>query len=341
MEQSRLHGVIVPMLTPLTPDGSKLQLEAIPSLVEFLIAAGVHALFLAGTTSEGPLLRAEERRTLLTRTVAAVKGRVPVILHVGAAATRDAADLAAFAAEAGAAAIASVTPYYYAYGRDELATYFRDVAAAAPGLPFYLYSIPARTGHHIDADLASELAEVDNIVGIKDSTGDMQWLLAYLEVPEFTVLSGSDVLAGAALAAGAHGIVSGLANVVPEPFVELWEAHLAGDGARMLRAYRTVFRVATVLRHGTRLSLLKALASERLSAGAASGGRGTPSRAALQLGPARSPQPPTRAADVTEARAGLAALASEGALGKDAFGWVQKPARGSRASRPRKDVSRP
>ncbi|MEJ2292591.1 MAG: dihydrodipicolinate synthase family protein [Deinococcales bacterium] len=187
MEHTRLQGVIVPMLTPLSLDGSQLAVDAIPSLVEFLIGGGVHALFLAGTTSEGPLLSVSERRTLLERTVEAVDDRVPVVLHVGAAATRDAVGLAAFAADAGASAIASVTPYYYAYGRDELSIYFREVAGAAPNLPMYLYSIPARTAHHIGADLALELAEVPNIVGIKDSTGDMQMLLSYLEVPGFTV----------------------------------------------------------------------------------------------------------------------------------------------------------
>lgn len=313
MEQTRLGGVIVPMLTPLAPDGSMLALDAIPALVEFLIEGGVHALFLAGTTSEGPLLSLSERRALLERTLEAVDGRLPVVLHVGAVATRDAVELAAFAADAGASAIASVTPYYYAYGRDELASYFRAVAAAAPQLPMYLYSIPARTAHHIGADLARELAEVPNIVGIKDSTGDMQQLLAYLDVPDFTVLSGNDVLAGAALAAGAHGLVSGLAGVLPEPFVELWNAHQDGDEARMVRAYRTVLRVAEALSHGTQLSLLKTLASERLEPAAPEReGSGSPQIASL--GPARSPQAAARPADVTRARSALAALVEQGAL---------------------------
>ncbi len=314
MEDTRLHGVIVPMLTPLTSDGSALAVEAIPSLVEFLITAGVHALFVAGTTSEGPLLSVSERRTLLERTVLAVDDRLPVVLHVGAAATRDAVELAAFAADAGASAIASVTPYYYAYDRDDLSAYFREVAAAAPDLPMYLYSIPARTGHQIGSDLARELAELPNIVGIKDSTGDMQQLLAYLELPGFTVVSGSDVLAGAALTAGAHGIVSGLAGVVPEPFVELWNAHRAGDEARVQRAYRTVLRVAAALHHGTQLSLLKALASERIAAVVPARDAAS-SRAAPSLGPARSPQPAALPAKVAEARETLAALAEEGDLG--------------------------
>ena len=314
MEHARLHGVIVPMLTPLTPDGSMLAVDAIPPLVEFLIGGGVHALFLAGTTSEGPLLSVIERRELLERTLEAVHGRLPVVLHVGAAATRDAVELAAFAADAGASAIAAVTPYYYAYDRDELAAYFRDIAAAAPKLPMYLYSIPARTAHHIGTDLARELAEVPNIVGIKDSTGDMQRLLAYLEVPGWTVLSGSDVLAGAALAAGSHGIVSGLAGVAPEPFVALWNAHRDGDAARMLGAYRTVLRVAAALRHGSQLALLKALASERIAA-AAPARNATHPLAASSLGPARSPLPAALPATVAEARHALAALAEEGAPG--------------------------
>lgn len=314
MEHMRLHGVIVPMLTPLTPDGSALALDAIPPLVEFLIASGVHALFLAGTTSEGPLLSVSERRALLERTVEAAGDRLPVVMHVGALATRDATDLAAFAADAGASAIASVTPYYYAYGRAELAAYFREVAAAAPDLPMYLYSIPPRTAHHIDVDLARELAEIPNIVGIKDSTGDMTRLLAYLEVPDFTVLSGSDVLAGAALAAGSHGIVSGLAGVVPEPFVELWNAHRDDDEVRTARAYRTVLRVAAALRHGTQLSLLKALASERV-AGLTAERTGAASRAAASLGRARAPQPDALSSDIAKAREALATLAEQGGPG--------------------------
>ncbi|MEJ2359453.1 MAG: dihydrodipicolinate synthase family protein [Deinococcales bacterium] len=314
MEHTRLQGVIVPMLTPLSLDGSQLAVDAIPSLVEFLIGGGVHALFLAGTTSEGPLLSVSERRTLLERTVEAVDDRVPVVLHVGAAATRDAVGLAAFAADAGASAIASVTPYYYAYGRDELSIYFREVAGAAPNLPMYLYSIPARTAHHIGADLALELAEVPNIVGIKDSTGDMQMLLSYLEVPGFTVLSGSDILAGAALTAGSHGIVSGLAGVIPQPFVELWNAHRDGDEGRMQRAYRTVLRVATALGYGSKLSLLKALASERIAASATLQD-GPASPTGPLLGAARSPHPAALPAEVTQARDALAALVELGALG--------------------------
>lgn len=308
---TRLGGVIVPMLTPLTPDGSDLAVDAIPWLVEFLIGGGVHALFLAGTTSEGPLLTASERQRLLRHTLDAVDGRVPVVMHVGAAATREAAELAAYSVDAGASAIAAVTPYYYAYDRAALGAYYRQIAAAAPELPLYLYTIPARAGHHLDADLVSELAQVPNIVGIKDSTGDMQRLLAYLELPDVTVLSGSDVLAGAALAAGAHGIVSGLAGVAPQPFVELWNAHREGDAARMLSAYRRVMQVATALKHGTQLALLKALASERIAAVDTLSPAGS-RRASPFLGPARSPLCAAPESTVTEARAALAAVAERG-----------------------------
>lgn len=274
----KLSGVVVPMLTPMTADGEALNLAAVAPLIDFLVEKGIDGLFIAGTTSEGPLLSLDERRQLARVSVEAARGRIPVVLQVGSITTQDAVCLARYAAEVGTDAVACVAPYYYAYEEAELERYFLGVAEAVPELPVYLYDIPSRTANPVSTALAQRLREsTPNIVGIKDSTGDMVQLLDYLSLKDFTVLSGSDVLAAAAIQAGAAGIVSGLAGIVPEPFVAMWRAWQRDDQKAFLNCYEVILRVAPILRHGAQFGLLKGVASRQAS---------------IDLGSARPPQAP-------------------------------------------------
>jgi 4-hydroxy-tetrahydrodipicolinate synthase len=270
----------------MTADGRALNLEAVAPFIDFLVEKGIDGLFIAGTTSEGPLLSLDERRRLARAGVEAAHGRIPVVSQVGAITTQDAVCLARYAAEIGADAVACVAPYYYAYEETELEPYFLSVAEAVPGLPVYLYDIPSRTANPMSAALAQRLREAaPNIIGVKDSSGDMAHLLDYLTLEGFAVLSGSDVLAAAAVQAGAVGIVSGLAGVVPEPFVAMWGAWRRGDQKAFLNCYEVILRVAPILQHGAQFSLLKGIASRQAS---------------VDLGPARPPQAPVPAEQVAE-----------------------------------------
>ena len=255
--------VIVPLLTPLTRD-SALQLSAVPKLVDFFAAAGVDALWIAGTTSEGPLLSALERRKLTEAALETAGSRIGVTLQVGCASTAETLELASFARDAGASSVACVTPYYYALSEAELARHYRAVAAAADPLPLYLYTIPGRAGNAISVSLARELIQVQNVKGIKDSTGSITMLLDYLEVGGLEVYSGSDPFAPPALLAGAAGLVSGLANVLPELYVGLAAAHASGAAGEFITFYRAILAASQALLQGSNFSLLKALLSRRI-----------------------------------------------------------------------------
>lgn len=129
--------------------------------------------------------------------------------------------LAIFAQQTGADDMVYITPFYYKYDEDDLERHYRSVIGSAPSLQAFLYTIPARTGNVVSVGLIHKLRDLPNLVGIKDSTGDMVQMLQHLEIPDFQVLSGSDALVGPALLAGAAGVVSGLANVVPEIYVSI------------------------------------------------------------------------------------------------------------------------
>jgi dihydrodipicolinate synthase/N-acetylneuraminate lyase len=192
----------------------------------------VHALFPCGTTGEGLLMTIQERKQFLETVVRAAGKRVKVIAHAGCLDTASAVDLTRHAAEAGAVAAAVVTPGFYAYDDAALFRHFKTVAQAAPSLPIFLYNIPGCARNLLSPDLIIALAqEVDNIVGLKDSGGNICNLTAVLNrAPKgFTVFNGVDEYSFQALLSGANGSVSSTANVVPELFLGVFNAVKRGD----------------------------------------------------------------------------------------------------------------
>lgn len=258
-----ISGVVVPSLTPMS--GQTIHPAGLETLVEFLIAQKVSALFVNGTTGEAPLLSLQERRDVATLALATANKRLPVVVQVGAATTRDSLELAVHAATAGADALACITPSFFAYSGRELVTFYREIARAVAPVEFYLYNIPARTGNTISVQVAAQLAEESNIVGIKDSSGNMAQILDYLAVPNFAVLPGADLLATQVLVAGAKGIVAGPAGVFPEPYMALWNAWKSQDYGALLYWQNVVMQLSRLLAHGARLDLLKGLMARRVS----------------------------------------------------------------------------
>lgn len=289
-----LRGVVVPLLAPTSENGIGVDEEALRTHVTWLIDKGVHGLMPCGTTGEGPLLTTAERRYVLEKVVEAAAHRVAVIAHVGVASTSETIDLARHARDVGADAISAVTPYYFRLPEQALVAHYCRLAEAVPDLPVFLYNIPQCTGNSLTrAAVEAIVARCPNVVGIKDSSGDLSSLLGFVGVNggDFRVVCGSDGLLLQALQAGACAGVSGNANVFPEVVVELFRAFWQGDmeGARRQQSLLDVARRA--MGDGADLALLKAMLEAR----------------GFASGPVRSPLPPATPETVARCRATLEA----------------------------------
>src|SRR5436190_15207050 len=232
-------GVICALATPFNKDET-VDLGAMRGLLDFQIDSGMHGLFPLGTTGEGLLMNPEERMALAEAVVEHVGRRAPVLIHCGAPDTRTAADLARHAGGLGVAGVATVAPYYFSYGAEDLFRHFVTVAEAAPDIANYLYENPERVGYSLGVSVVTRLVnEVPNIRGIKDTGDSIGRLQAYLAQPgrRPEVYVGNNMTILPALVIGARGAVSALANAVPELVVSLYRSFIEGhlDEARGLQ----------------------------------------------------------------------------------------------------------
>jgi 4-hydroxy-tetrahydrodipicolinate synthase len=209
-----MHGTGLPLATPFTAAGD-VDHEALAALVEWVEARGVDFVVPCGSNSEAPLLTRSERAEVVDTVVDAAAG--PVLAGTGAEGLAKTRSLTHDAAEVGADAALVVTPYYFSHGQDALADYYRELADESP-LPVYLYSVPAYTGTRLAPETVGALAEHPNIVGMKDSSGDLAaFKRTRTRVPDdFDLLVGSGGVYADALAVGGAGGVLAVANVLPE-----------------------------------------------------------------------------------------------------------------------------
>lgn len=225
-----LKGIIPPVLTPMDEDET-INGQELRNQVNRQIEAGVHGLFPFGTNGEGYILTDEEKEEVLSIVVDEVKGRVPVYAGSGCIGTKATIRQSLMARSVGADVLSIITPSFAAASQDELYEHYKTIALAVD-LPIVLYNIPARTGNKLLPETVAKLAEIDNIVGAKDSSGDFDNMLKYIELTkgkDFTVLSGNDSLILPCLKAGGAGGIAGCANVYPRTMVSIYEAYLAGD----------------------------------------------------------------------------------------------------------------
>ncbi|WP_439105978.1 4-hydroxy-tetrahydrodipicolinate synthase [Congregibacter sp.] len=226
-----IKGSIVALVTPMHPDG-QIDYSALDGLLDWHVSAGTSAIVAVGTTGESATLDVNEHLELIRHCVDYLAGRIPVIAGTGANSTREAIELTRGAASVGVDACLLVTPYYNRPSQRGLYEHFRAIAEAV-AVPQILYNVPSRTAVDLSNDTTIRLAAIDNIVGIKDATGDLsrgQELLA--EVPDgFAVYSGDDATAARYMLAGAVGNISVTANVVPDRVAALCTAALDGDEA--------------------------------------------------------------------------------------------------------------
>lgn len=234
------QGIITPLATPMNADES-VNLHELRVQVNRQIGSGVNGLFCLGTNGEAYALSAEEKKEIIKTVVDETNGRVPVYAGTGCIRTQETVELSLQAKELGVDALSIVSPYYVAVSQDELYACFSEIAEAVD-LPIVLYNIPARTGNNIDYKTVKKLAKYENIVGIKDSSGNFDNTLRYIENtdPRLSVLAGSDSFILWSLLAGGAGAIAGTANVFPEIAVKIYS--LWKDG-KMAEAKAEQFRL--------------------------------------------------------------------------------------------------
>lgn len=252
-----IKGIIPAMVTPFD-ENEELNEMAIRHLVKYLIEGGVHGLFPTGSQGEFYALSKKEKLRIWEIVVDETQGRVPVYAGTGAITTRDVIKLNKLAEKAGVNAVSVLTPFFITPSEDELYRHY-CVIADATQLPIVLYNNPGRTGVSLSAKLVARLSEHPNIVGIKDSSGDLSLTLAYLEQTDqkFSVLLGRDTLIYAGLLHGAKGSITATANVAPSLVVEIYEAFLAGDLPSSLNAQRRLAPLRYAFSLGTFPTVVK------------------------------------------------------------------------------------
>ncbi len=227
-----LTGSLVAIVTPMHADGS-LDLEGFRRLIDFHVREGTDGIVVVGTTGESPTVDWDEHRLLIKTAVDHVARRIPVIAGTGANSTREAIELSAYAKEAGADLALSVVPYYNKPTQEGLYRHFKAIAEAVD-LPHIVYNVPGRTVADLSNETLLKLAQIPNIVGVKDATGNIErgTDLARCVPEHFAVYSGDDGSGLALMLVGGHGVISVTANVAPRLMHDMCAAAVSGEAAR-------------------------------------------------------------------------------------------------------------
>ena len=286
----KIQGIIPPVATPMLAN-EDLDIPRLKWFLDHLITSGVHGIFVLGTNSEFYALDEKEKQQVIATAVEHVRGRVPVYAGTGAETTREAVRLTKLAEKEGANGVSVITPYFILPNQQEIYDHYRRIAENT-SLPVVLYNNPATCGGvKIDVDTVARLAEIPNILGVKDSSGDLQNTIEYIKVvPErFSVLMGRDTLIYPAMIFGAKGAVPATGNIAPKLLVEIYETFVRGDELASLAAQRKLNPVRMALTLGTAPGGVKA-ALQLLG---------------LSIGPCRSPVAPLPSDKMQKMRAAL------------------------------------
>lgn len=232
------RGIIPAVITPLTAE-EKFNDKAMRKLINYLISGGVHGLFITGTTGEFYGLSPEEKKEIFQVTMDETKGRVPVYAGTNGITTRESVLLTQLAEECKVDAVSVLTPMFVTPNQDQLFKHYKDVAAST-ALPVILYNNPPKTGVTLAPATVAKLAEIPNIVSIKDSSGDLTLTAEYIRLTQdrkdFSVLMGRDTLIYGALLYGATGSIASCANVAPRLCADIYEKYMVGDLEGALKA---------------------------------------------------------------------------------------------------------
>ena len=225
-----LKGIIPPIITPLTKDG-QLDEKGLENLIQHLLKGGVHGIFLLGSNGEAPSLSYKLRKELVTKACKFIDKRVPVLVGITDASFEGAIEIAAHAKKEGADAVVIAPPYYFPISQDEMIDYLESLVPKLD-LPFMLYNMPSCTKLHLAIETVKKGKEL-GAIGIKDSSGDLDYLRSLIETfkdsPEFSIIVGTEAYLPETIKRGGHGAVAGGANFYPKLFVDLYNASLESN----------------------------------------------------------------------------------------------------------------
>ena len=260
-QKTEIKGIIAPIITPMLADES-IHFEELRRQTDRLIAAGCHALFCFGTNGEGYALTGMEKKQVLECVIEQTNKRVPVYAGTGCITTRETIAQSLMAEAVGADVLSLVTPSFAQASQSELYEHYKTIAESVH-LPIVLYNIPARTGNALTPETVAKLSTIDNIVGVKDSSGSFDNILAYLEAGkarktgDFATLSGNDSLILKTLQAGGNGAVAGCANVYPHTMVSIYAHYANGDLAVAEAAQESIASFRACFKFGNPNTIVK------------------------------------------------------------------------------------
>ena len=247
-QNSLFSGSIVALVTPMNHYG-EVDFSCLEKLVEHHIEAGSNALVSVGTTGESATLSIEENVKVIEKTVEFAKGRIPIIAGAGANATSEAITMTKLLRDSGVAGCLSVVPYYNKPTQEGMYQHFKAIAECTD-LPQILYNVPSRTGSDMKPETVARLAEIENIVGIKEATGDVSRIVKIKQLAgkNFIVVSGNDTTGLEAIKLGAEGVISVTNNIAAKDMADMCRYALVGDfdkaeeiNARLMRLHHDLF----------------------------------------------------------------------------------------------------
>lgn len=244
-------GIIPAMVTPLD-NHEDINESALRKLANYLIDGGVHGLFPVGSQGEFFALELAEKKRVFEIVVEEADDKVPIYAGTGAITTRETIKLTQIAEDIGVDAVSVITPCFISPTQDELYEHYVEIAKST-SLPVLLYNNPGRTGVHLSEDLVVRLSKVDNIIGIKDSSGDMMLTEEYIRRTDdqFAVLAGRDTLIYSTLVYGGKGSITATANAAPRVVVDIYESFIKGDYEKALQAQYRLAPLRTAFGLGT------------------------------------------------------------------------------------------
>lgn len=242
------EGIFPALVTPFTDDGKSVEEERLRILVNRCIESGVHGVVPCGTTGEFTNLTMEEKKRVIKTVIDEVNGRVPVIAGTGASGTAEALEITKYAKDAGATAALIVTPFYLKPADRGIYEHYSTIASQVD-LPIILYNIPQCTGLPLPWQMVEDLAQIPNIVAVKDSSGQLSFILAVLEKvrDKINVLCGHDEVVVAALAAGCSGAILASANVIPDIWVQIYNHVKKGELQQARELQYKVQKIARII----------------------------------------------------------------------------------------------
>jgi len=247
----KVEGIIPAMITPFDKHG-EIDEQGLRTMVNFLVESGVHGILAAGTSGQFCLLLREERKRLFEIVVDEVNGKTLVFAGTGSVSTKETILMSREAADVGVDAVAVITPYFVKLTDEEVFLHYKAIAEAVP-LPITLYNNPPRTGITISQEVVGRLAGFDNVVGMKDSSGDLSLFQEYIRKAgdKIPLIMGRDTLIYPALTLGAKGAVCVVGNVAPKLLLELYDAAKREDHKKALHLQAKVNIIRQALGLGT------------------------------------------------------------------------------------------